>query len=522
MRKFMIGVLTGTLLAAFGGLNAFALSGSGTESSPYLICTREDYCSFAEIVNAGETALYARLENDLDFTDTSYPIVGTAAHPFEGVFDGNGHALCGIAITSADACFTASKVTAVGAFGYIRDAAIRDLFVEDMTIDITDTNGNTPRAGLLCGVCAYTKNNAAPGIERCATSGSITISSAASAYAAGLFGSLTASAEKARIGICDCASDVTLAVEGRYSLYGGGLIGKLEVAQYLSEFNAARCVVSADASFTGSATTVTVGGLCGFARMDNEWRSSASLSAVQGGFENCLVTAYRADGDGNNFYSADLVGYVNTALNRTMCCTETDSVTRTSTAYGISGSKTAKTSFADTAWLDSLGFDMVSVWQVSDGVPTLCRCYEDPPVSVPTECAFRTRNVDGSLTDGMRFMAYISDEQFNRTAEYGFIVTRNVLLEREGVEKDAFTKNTMPENRYVTGVSYSKAQNIDRAAGIDDAGNVRFAGFVYGDSPVFPDDEMVVRPYIVFTTQNSENVFYGDVMSATLNQLKNR
>lgn len=62
----------------------------------YDIQTAEDFLSFAEKVNAGETTVGAKLMNDIDFTGKTLIPVGTVAHPYAGTFDGKGYTIRGI------------------------------------------------------------------------------------------------------------------------------------------------------------------------------------------------------------------------------------------------------------------------------------------------------------------------------------------------------------------------------------------------------------------------------------------
>lgn len=62
----------------------------------YDIQTAEDFLSFAEKVNAGETTVGAKLMNDIDFTGKTLIPVGTVAHPYAGTFDGKNYTIRGI------------------------------------------------------------------------------------------------------------------------------------------------------------------------------------------------------------------------------------------------------------------------------------------------------------------------------------------------------------------------------------------------------------------------------------------
>ncbi len=91
--------LTTLLLALIAATTAWAtdgtLSGSGTQSDPYVIADAADWATFAANVNAGTNAsAYYQLSNS--FSNASSPVgatVGTESSPFTGTFDGNGRTL---------------------------------------------------------------------------------------------------------------------------------------------------------------------------------------------------------------------------------------------------------------------------------------------------------------------------------------------------------------------------------------------------------------------------------------------
>ena len=62
----------------------------------YDIDTAMDLLSFAEKVNAGETAACANLKNDIDLSGFTLIPIGTAEHPYAGTFDGKGYTVRGI------------------------------------------------------------------------------------------------------------------------------------------------------------------------------------------------------------------------------------------------------------------------------------------------------------------------------------------------------------------------------------------------------------------------------------------
>ena len=90
-----LATLSATSYAQFGG------SGSGTASDPYLVATDDDLFD----VRNDLTACY-KMVADIDLTTfiqednptSGWTPIGTAAKPFKGTFDGNGHVIRGLYI----------------------------------------------------------------------------------------------------------------------------------------------------------------------------------------------------------------------------------------------------------------------------------------------------------------------------------------------------------------------------------------------------------------------------------------
>ncbi|MDR1299939.1 MAG: hypothetical protein LBJ84_06810, partial [Oscillospiraceae bacterium] len=73
-----------------------AISGSGTQASPYLITTEEELTAIALGTLSNALSSYYQLQNDIALTaETWAPIT-----PFTGVFDGNGYEISGIVLSN--------------------------------------------------------------------------------------------------------------------------------------------------------------------------------------------------------------------------------------------------------------------------------------------------------------------------------------------------------------------------------------------------------------------------------------
>ena len=108
--------------------NAQNLTGSGTESEPYLISTQSDLETFAKDVNSGISykgqfiKLTDNIKCDYDENNQWTPI-GNYDNRFQGTFDGNGKTISGLYFDNSDQNY-------VGLFGY-NEGTIKNVGVVD-------------------------------------------------------------------------------------------------------------------------------------------------------------------------------------------------------------------------------------------------------------------------------------------------------------------------------------------------------------------------------------------------------
>lgn len=86
----------------------------------YDIATVDDLTAFADVVNSGVTDVDAVLSNTIDISSFSTSI-GTSAHPYGGVFDGNGHSLTG---------YNGAYTSINGIFSYLSGGTVKNLTVD--------------------------------------------------------------------------------------------------------------------------------------------------------------------------------------------------------------------------------------------------------------------------------------------------------------------------------------------------------------------------------------------------------
>lgn len=122
--SFLLMLFMAFVMMAVAPQSAWAISGSGTSSSPYLIGSASDWDDFRTKVNSrsnASTQVYAKLTSNISISSGEYTPVGTSSKPFCGEFDGNGK--------SINLANVSTKSDNFGLFGYVKDATIKNLKV---------------------------------------------------------------------------------------------------------------------------------------------------------------------------------------------------------------------------------------------------------------------------------------------------------------------------------------------------------------------------------------------------------
>ena len=110
-------------LQMFGPDGEFTFEGEGTAQDPYRIEDAQDMRMFGLLVSTGKYQdAHFRLEDDIDMGDTRYMPAGE----FNGVFDGGGHSISNLNISSE------SENT--GLIGFLNGGTVKDLGIESGTI----------------------------------------------------------------------------------------------------------------------------------------------------------------------------------------------------------------------------------------------------------------------------------------------------------------------------------------------------------------------------------------------------
>ena len=226
----------------------------------YTVTSADGLMNVAELVNGGKTDINITLDKNIDLTGKGWTPIGTSFdNSYKGTFDGGGHTITGLAVTTNDQF--------VGLFGYLnRAGTVKNVVMEGVLITSNHMFGCTG------GVVGYSWGT----IENCSVSGSVSgtdcvggvvgsqkagsiigCSSSATVkgthYVGGVagekWGSMTA---------CYATGNVTLEIASQKNNFGGGVVGLNGGSRVLA------CYATGNVTSTGSSTgNVHIGGLFG-------------------------------------------------------------------------------------------------------------------------------------------------------------------------------------------------------------------------------------------------------------------
>ena len=277
----------------------------------YTVYNADGLLNVAKLVNGGKTDINITLTADIDLTGKDWMPIGTSfSNKYTGTFDGGGHTIKGLTVTTNDQF--------VGLFGSIGNAGtVKNVMMED--VQITSNRSS----GFAGGVAGYSDGT----IENCSVSGSVS----GTVYVGGVVGaqwegSITGCSSSATVkgmvhvgGVvgqtnggatltaCYATGNVTLEIDPKKNIAGGSLVG-------FNGGNGVRaCYATGNVTSTGSSTgNVHIGGLFG----DNYTYLTACYwknNHEQGiGYNNKSTKATKVDGTVVTWQKA--VDAMNTAL----------------------------------------------------------------------------------------------------------------------------------------------------------------------------------------------------------------
>ena len=283
----------------------YTIEGNGS----YTVTSADGLMNVAELVNGGKTDINITLDKNIDLTGKDWTPIGTSFdNSYTGTFDGGGHTITGLTITTKDQF--------VGLFGYLnRAGTVKNVVMEGIQITSNHMFGNTG------GVAGFSWGT----IENCSVSGSVS----GTVYVGGVVGvqiagSITGCSSSATVkgtvdvgGVagekwgsmtaCYATGNVTLEIDSPKNLSGGGLVGFNGGSSVLA------CYATGNVTSTGSSTgNVHIGGFLG----DNYTTVTACYwknNHEQGiGYNNKVTEATKVDGTDVTWQKA--VDAMNTAL----------------------------------------------------------------------------------------------------------------------------------------------------------------------------------------------------------------
>ncbi len=228
----------------------------------YTVTSADGLMNVAELVNEGKSDINITLDTDIDLTGKDWTPIGTGySNKYTGTFDGGGHTIKGLTVTTNDQF--------VGLFGSIGYAGtVKNVMMED--VQITSNRSS----GFAGGVAGYSDGT----IENCSVSGSVS----GTVYVGGVVGaqiggSITGCSSSATVkgtvdvgGVagqtnssatltaCYATGNVIIEIAHTKNISGGGLVG-------MNGGKGVRaCYATGNVTSTGSSTgNVHIGGLLG-------------------------------------------------------------------------------------------------------------------------------------------------------------------------------------------------------------------------------------------------------------------
>ena len=238
----------------------YTIEGDGS----YTVTSADGLINVAELVNGGKTDINITLGKNIDLTGKGWTPIGTNYEKrYKGTFDGRGHTIKGLTVTTNDQF--------VGLFGYLdRAGTVKNVVMEGIQI----TSNHVLMSGNTGGVVGYSWGT----IENCSVSGSVS----GTVYVGGVVGvqiggSITGCSSSATVkgtvdvgGVagqtnssatltaCYATGNVIIEMDPKKNIAGGSLVGMNAGSSLLA------CYATGNVTSTGSSTgNVHIGGFLG-------------------------------------------------------------------------------------------------------------------------------------------------------------------------------------------------------------------------------------------------------------------
>ena len=229
----------------------------------YTVTSADGLMNVAELVNGGKTDINITLDKNIDLTGKGWTPIGTSFdNSYKGTFDGGGHTITGLTVTTNDEF--------AGLFGWLNRAGT----VKNVVMEGVQITSNQIYGGSIGGVVGSGWGT----IENCSVSGSVS----GTVYVGGVVGvqiggSITGCSSSATVkgtvdvgGVagqtnssatltaCYATGNVIIEINPKKNIAGGGLVGMNAGSSLLA------CYATGNVTSTGSSTGyVHIGGLFG-------------------------------------------------------------------------------------------------------------------------------------------------------------------------------------------------------------------------------------------------------------------
>ena len=232
----------------------------------YTVYNAKGLLNVAELVNGGKTDINITLDKNIDLTGKVWTPIGTDYdNAYTGTFDGGGHTITGLTVTTNDEY--------AGLFGYLSNFNNAAGTVKNVVMDGIQITCNH-RSGYAGGVVGYSWGT----IENCSVSGSVSATvSVGGVVGVQIGGSITGCSSSATVkgtlyvgGVagwtnfgatltaCYATGNVIIEIAPTQNISGGGLVGFNDGISLLS------CYTTGNVTSTGSSTGyVHIGGFLG-------------------------------------------------------------------------------------------------------------------------------------------------------------------------------------------------------------------------------------------------------------------
>ena len=237
-----------------------------SNTNTYTVYNADGLMNIAELVNGGKTDINITLDKNIDLTGKVWTPIGTDYdNAYTGTFDGGGHTITGLTVTTNDEY--------AGLFGYLSNFNNAAGTVKNVVMDGIQITCNH-RSGYAGGVVGYSWGT----IENCSVSGSVS----GTVYVGGVVGaqiggSITGCSSSATVkgtvdvgGVagqtnssatltaCYATGNVIIEMDPKKNIAGGSLVGMNAGSSLLA------CYATGNVTSTGSSTGyVHIGGFLG-------------------------------------------------------------------------------------------------------------------------------------------------------------------------------------------------------------------------------------------------------------------